>query len=144
MSMINGLERPVPVPTDWAKPFWDAANEKKLVVQNCSNCNTNHFPPKQRCNACDSTAPLEWKEVEGKGHIDVFFVIRDSRIVGFRGAQPINFAIITLDEDPGLNFLSNLPGIAAGEVPVGAAVEVIFDESAEVGQQLVPDWRVIS
>ena len=144
MSMINGLERPVPVPTDWAKPFWDAANEKKLVVQNCSNCNTNHFPPKQRCNACDSTAPLDWKEVEGKGHIDVFFVIRDSRIVGFRGAQPINFAIITLDEDPGLNFLSNLPGIAAGEVPVGGAVEVIFDESAEVGQQLVPDWRVIS
>lgn len=143
MSMINGLERPVPVPNDWAKPFW-AANEKKLVVQNCSNCNTNHFPPKQRCNACDSAAPLDWKEVEGKGHIDVFFVIRDSRIVGFRGAQPINFAIITLDEDPGLNFLSNLPGIAAGEVPVGAAVEVVFDESAEVGKQLVPDWRVIS
>ena len=89
------------------------------------------------------TEPLGWKEVEGKGHIDVYLVIKDSRIKGFRGAQPINFAIITLDEDPGLNFLSNLPGTPAGEVPVGAAVEVIFDESVEVGRQLVPEWRVI-
>jgi hypothetical protein len=40
-----------------------------------------------------------WKEVQGKGHIDVYFVIRDSRIKGFRSAQPINFAVITLDED---------------------------------------------
>ena len=70
-------------------------------------------------------------------------VTKDSRIKGFRGALPINFAIITLDEDPGLNFLSNLPGTPAGEVPVGAAVEVIFDESVEVGRQLVPEWRVI-
>ncbi len=102
MSMIPGLERPIPVPNELTKPFWDAANEKKLVVQNCAGCNLNHYPPKQQCNNCDSTAPLQWKEVEGKGHIDVFFVIRDSRIRGFKSAQPINFAVITLDEDPGL------------------------------------------
>ena len=41
MSMIDGLERPVPVPFDWAKPFWDAANEKKLVVQHCGPCDLN-------------------------------------------------------------------------------------------------------
>ena len=143
MSMIDGLERPVPVPFDWAKPFWDAANEKKLVVQHCGPCDLNIYPPKEKCNECDNTEPLGWKEVEGKGHIDVYLVIKDSRIKGFRGAQPINFAIITLDEDPGLNFLSNLPGTPAGEVPVGAAVEVVFDESVEVGRQLVPEWRVI-
>lgn len=141
-SMIEGLERPVPVADELTKPFWDAANQKKLVVQQCANCNMRHYPPKQRCNNCDSTAPLEWKEVEGKGHVDVHFVIRDSRIRGFRSAQPINFAIITLDEDPGLNFLSNLPGTPPGEVPVGAPVEVVFDESAEPNQ-LIPDWRII-
>lgn len=143
MSMIPGLERPIPVPNELTKPFWDAANEKKLVVQNCTSCNINHYPPKQRCSNCDSTSPLQWKEVEGKGHIDVFFVIRDSRIRGFRSAQPINFAVITLDEDPGINFLSNLPGTPAGQVPVGATVEVVFDESGEGSGQLVPEWRVI-
>ena len=44
----------------------------------------------------------------------MYLVIRDSRIRGFRSAQPINFAVITLDEDPGINFLSNLPGTPAG------------------------------
>ena len=46
MSMIDGLERPVPVPFDWAKPFWDAANEKKLVVQHCGPCDLNIYPLK--------------------------------------------------------------------------------------------------
>lgn len=141
-SLIPGLERSVPIPEEFAKPFFDAANQKKLVVQQCPNCNMKHFPPKQRCNNCSTTEPLKWVETSGKGHIDVYFVIRDSRIRGFRSAQPINFAIITLDDDPGLNFLSNLPGTPAGQVPVGAPVEVIFDESVEP-KQLVPEWRVI-
>jgi uncharacterized OB-fold protein len=84
---------------------------------------------------------LAWKEVQGKGHIDVYFVIRDSRIRGFRAAQPINFAVITLDEDPGVNFLSNLPGTAPGEVPVGAPVELIFEQTST--GQMVPEWRVL-
>jgi uncharacterized OB-fold protein len=82
-----------------------------------------------------------WKEVQGRGHIDVYFVIRDSRIRGFRSAQPINFAVITLDEDPGINFLSNLPGTPVGEVPVGAAVEVVFAPSSS--GQLVNEWQVV-
>ena len=80
--------------------------------------------------------------MQGKGHIDVFFVIRDSRIRGFRSAQPINFAVITLDEDPGINFLSNLPGTAPGAVPGGAPVELMFEQTS-IGQ-MVPEWRVAS
>ena len=114
MSMIQGLERPSPVPNELTKPLWDACNEKKLVLQNCTDCNRLHYPPKQNCQNCGSADHMEWKEVEGKGHVDVGLVIRDSRIRGFRGAQPINFVIVTLDEDPGINFLSNLPGTPAG------------------------------
>ncbi len=72
----------------------------------------------------------------------MYFVIRDSRIRGFRGAQPINFAVITLDEDPGINFLSNLPGTPTGEVPVGAPVELIFEETST--GQMVHEWRVLT
>ena len=140
-GLIENLERPIPIPDELTKPFWDAANEKKLVVQNCTACNTLHYPPKQKCDECSSTAPLEWKEVEGRGHIEVYFVIRDSRIRGYRPAQPINFAVITLDEDPGINFLSNLPGTPVGEVPVGAAVELVFDPTST--GQMVPEWQVV-
>jgi uncharacterized OB-fold protein len=140
MSTIPDLERPAPVPNDLTKPFWDACNEQRLVLQNCTACERLHYPPTQRCDKCGSADKLEWKEVQGKGHIDVYFVIRDSRIRGFRPAQPINFAVITLDEDPGVNFLSNLPGTAPGEVPVGAPVELIFEQTST--GQMVPEWRV--
>ena len=142
MSTIPGLERAAPVPNDLTKPFWDACNERRLVLQNCAACERLQDPPAQRCDKCGLADNFEWKEVQGRGHIDVYFVIRDSRIKGFRSAQPINFAVITLDEDLGINFLSNLPGTPPGEVPVGAQVELIFEETST--GQLVHEWRVAS
>ena len=141
MSTIQGLERPAPVPNDLTKPFWDACNERRLVLQNCTACSRLHYPPTQKCGKCGSDK-LVWKEVQGKGHIDVYFVIRDSRIRGFQSAMPVNFAVITLDEDPGINFLSNLPGRAAGDVPQGAPVEVIFEQTSN--GQLLPEWKVVA
>jgi uncharacterized OB-fold protein len=141
MSTIPGLVRPAPVPNDLTKPFWDACNERKLVLQICTACESLQYPPAPRCNQCGVADKLAWREVQGKGHIDVYLVMRDSRIKGFQGAQPINFAVITLDEDPGINFLSNLPGTPPGEVPVGAPVELIFEETST--GQMVHEWQVI-
>ena len=135
------MPRPIPVANELTKPFWDACNEKRLVLQNCTSCNLLQYPPEPQCNKCRSKDHLEWKEVQGKGHVDVFLVIRDSRIKGFREMQPINFAIITLDEEPGLNFLSNLPGTPAGTIPIGAPVELIFEEVAP--GRLLHEWKVV-
>ena len=140
MSSIPGLERPAPVSDPLSKPFWDACNEQRLVLQTCIQCNRLHYPPTQKCQKCGSCEHLAWTEVQGKGHIDVYFVIRDSRIRGFRSAQPINFAVITLDQDPGINFLSNLPGTPPGEVPVGSPVELMFERTST--GQMIPEWRV--
>ena len=139
MPTIKGLERPAPVANALTKPFWDACNERRLVLQNCTACDRLHFPPTQKCSKCGSDK-LVWKEVKGRGHIDVGFVIRDSRVKGFQPAQPLNFALITLDEDPGINFLSNLPGRAPGDVPQGAPVEVIFEQTSS--GQFIPEWQV--
>ena len=142
MSTIPGLERQAPVANELTKPFWEACNARRLVLQNCTVCNRLHFPPTQRCKKCGSGDHLVWKEVQGKGHIDVYFVIRDSRVRGFKTAQPINFALITLDEDPGINFLSNLPGSAPGVVPVGAPVQLLFEQTST--GQMIPEWQVVS
>jgi uncharacterized OB-fold protein len=140
MSTIQGLERPAPVSNDLTKPFWDACNQQRLVLQNCTACQRLHYPPTQKCTKCGSDK-LVWKEVQGKGHIDGSFVIRDSRVKGFQSAQPVNFAVVTLDEDPGINFLSNVPGTAPGKVPAGAPVELMFEKTGN--GQLIPEWRVI-
>ena len=130
----------IPVPDDVSKPFWDAVNEKRLSLQNCTACNKLQYPPKQTCQVCGSGERLEWKDVEGKGHISTYIVIEDGRLNRRMPDQPYNLALITLDEDTSVNFYSNLPGVPVDDVPVGAAVEVLFEEVAP--GQLIHEWRV--
>ncbi|MCH7744547.1 MAG: OB-fold domain-containing protein [Chloroflexi bacterium] len=130
----------IPVPDDFSKPFWDAINEKRLTVQNCTSCNTLQYPPKSTCTKCGSES-LEWKDTSGKGHILSFFVTYDGRYQRRIPDQPYNVAVVTLDEDPGINFYANLEGIPVKQVPIGAAVEVVFEE---VGPgQLIHDWKLV-
>ncbi len=136
------MPKVIPVPDELSKPFWDAVNEKRLVLQNCTACNKLQYPPLKTCAKCGSAEKLEWKEVEGKGHISTYIVIEDGRLTRRIPDQPYNLALITLDEDPGINFYSNLPGVPVDKVPVGAAVEVMFEEVAP--GQLIHEWRVVS
>ena len=58
-----------------------------------------------------------------------------------QGNQPFNVAVIMLDDDPGIQMYSHLPGIPVDDVPVGASVEVMFEATAN-GQK-VPEWQVV-
>ena len=136
------MPKVIPVPDELSKPFWDAVNEKRLVLQNCTACNTLQYPPRKTCAKCDSAEKLEWKEVKGRGHISTYIVIEDGRLARRIPDQPYNLALITLDEDPGINFYSNLPGVPVDKVPVGSAVEVIFEEVTP--GQLIHEWRIVS
>lgn len=130
----------IPEPDAVSKDFWDAVNQRKLVLRRCLNCQRLQYPPRAVCGACESDK-LEPQEVVGRGHVDSFIVVEDGRLDRRKPDQPFNVALITLDEDPRINFYSNLPGIPAYEVPVGAAVEVIFEEVAP--GQLIHEWQVL-
>jgi uncharacterized OB-fold protein len=134
------MPKMIPVPDETSKPFWDAANEKRLVVQKCASCNTLQFPPKARCIDCGHEK-LEWTDTSGKGHIATYMVSEDTRLQRRAPDQPFNIALISLDDDPRVNFYSNLPGVPVKQVPVGAAVQVIFEEVE--GGQLVPEWQLV-
>ena len=132
----------IPVADELSKPFWDAVNEKRFILQNCTVCNRLQYPPRQSCTACGTGDNLEWKEVEGKGHIATSIVIEDGRLNRRMPDQPYNLAMITLDEDTSINFYSNLPGVPPYEAPVGAAVQVIYEEVAP--GQLIHEWQAAS
>jgi uncharacterized OB-fold protein len=70
----------IPVPDALSQPFWDAVNERRLVLQHCSACDRLQYPPQQACHVCVSAANLAWKEVQGKGHIAAYVVIEDGRL----------------------------------------------------------------
>ncbi len=131
----------IPVPDELSQPFWDAVNEQRLVLQNCTACDKLQYPPRAVCQVCGSADSLEWTEVEGKGHVATYIVIEDGRLNRRMLDQPYNLALVTLDQDPTVNFYSNLPGVPPYEVPLGAAVEVTFEEVAP--GQLIHEWQVV-
>jgi len=136
------MPKPIPVPDEVSKPFWDACNERRLIVQYCTACDRRQYPPQETCAGCRSADHLEWRETSGRGRINGYCVMYDSRIVPLRDDQPYNIAVIELEEDPVIKFLSHLPGVPVEEVPVGAKVEVDFQEVSP--DQLIHEWRVVS
>ena len=129
------------VPDDLTRPFWEAANAERLVVQNCAACDRMHFPPRPACDLCGSGDGMEWREVSGRGTIYNYGVVYDCPVASLKEDLPFNLAVVTLDEDPGILMFSHLPGTPADAVPVGAAVQVIFEETAN-GQK-VPEWQIV-
>ena len=131
-----------PIPDELDKPFWDACNEGRLVIQNCKACDQMQHPPQPACNQCGSADNLEWREVSGRGKIYGYAVMYDSPVTELAVDQPFNIAVVQLEEDPDINMLSHLPGTPVDAVPVGASVQVEFETTKATGQK-VPEWRVV-
>lgn len=135
------MPKPVPVPTELSKPFWDACDQQRLVMQHCLACDRMQYPPEPVCRECGAADRLGWRPVSGRGRIHGYCVMYQSRIKLLQANQPFNIAVIELEEDPAIKLLSHLPGRAPGDVPVGAPVEAIFEEVAP-GRR-VYEFRVV-
>jgi uncharacterized OB-fold protein len=130
-----------PVPDEVDRGFWEACNEERLVIQNCTACDRLQHPPQPTCAQCGSNDHLEWKPVSGRGSIYSYAVIYDTPIASLQADQPYNCAVIQLEEDPGIKMLSHLPGAPVDEVPMDAPVQVVFQTTPATGQK-VPEWRI--
>lgn len=123
--------RPIPIPTPLTQPYWDAAKERKLVIQRCQDCWTYFHPPTPNCLECYSTN-LAFEPVSGKGRILARTIMYDPRIRGF-GEDVVPFAVIVveLDEQPRLLVVANLLEVPADEAKIGRRVEVDFEPIGE-------------
>ncbi len=136
-----------PVPEEVDQGFWDACNEDRLVIQNCTACDRLQQPPLATCFQCGSGANLEWKEMSGRGFIYTYAVMYDTPVPLLFDDQPFNAAIIGLlddnGNDSGIKLISHLPGTPLDEVPIDAPVMVEFEVTQGTGQK-VPEFRVVS
>ena len=94
------------------------------------------------CHGCTNPG-LTWREVSGRGRITSRVVVHDSPVSSLIPEQPFNVATLALEEEPEVIMLSHLPGTPVDEVPIGAAVEVIFETTPATGQK-IPEWKVVS
>jgi uncharacterized OB-fold protein len=118
-------QKPVPIVNPWAKPFWDAAREEKLMVQKCQDCDQHIFYPRIACPHCFSDK-MEWVEASGKGTVYSYTVVTNNAPSAFIQDMPFVIAIVKLEE--GVQMLSNIINCNPDDVECDMPVEVAFEK----------------
>jgi hypothetical protein len=118
----------VPAVSELTAPYWAAAREGRLVVQECQSCRQVWHPPLHRCPHCHCAA-LGWRPVSGAGTVYTYTVVRHPTHYAFADKIPYVLAIVELAEGPRL--VTALEGAEPGEVRVGQPVRAVFREVAE-------------
>lgn len=125
---MSEYNKPLPVIQEFTKPFWEAAKDSKLLVQNCNSCKLPIFFPRDRCPECWSQ-DLNWTEASGKGEVFAFSITYEGVEKAFVEDLPIVLAWIDLPE--GIRMQSNIIDCDPETVKIGMAVEVTFRKATD-------------
>jgi uncharacterized protein len=134
------LSKPQPRVNALTRPFWDAANERRLVIQRCTDaaCRRAVFYPRVCCPHCQSPE-LEWIQAAGTGRVISHTTVFRTHHAGFDADVPYVFAAIELTE--GACMYAQMPGAPTdGRSLIGASVRVDFVEHGP--QRLMPVFRL--
>ncbi len=124
MNQIRQKTSHIPKPSALTKPFWDAAKQKKLVIQ---------YDPDSRCyqwwprlvSVKTGKMNLEWKEVSGNGTL-YSYTVTHVPALGFEDKVPYLVGLVELDE--GVRIISNLSGITEDNVKLGMPLRVTWEK----------------
>jgi len=133
------VTRPIPVPNEWTKPFWEAAKRHSLEMQRCQSCRKFQHPPYATCVNCMSI-DLKFEPVEGKGSIYAYTIMYHTGDKRFASAVPYASIIVELDAAPGALMAGNLLEAEYTEAKVGRRVEVVFQKLND--DFTLPQWRL--
>ena len=102
-------------------PFWQAAEEGRLLGKRCTDCGRHHWYPRGICPFCGS-ANTAWVPLSGRGSIHAFSTLR-------RASPPYTVAYVELAEGP--RMLTNLVDMAEADMRIGAPGKVVFRRTPE-------------
>ncbi len=114
----------VPVVGRELEPFFEAARERRLVVQRCISCGALRFPARGLCTTCLSTES-EWTPVSGRGEVYSFFWMHQVYHPAFAEKVPYAVAVVRLDEGPRMT--TNILDCPKEQLRIGLPVEVVFE-----------------
>jgi uncharacterized OB-fold protein len=127
MSEVTRVALPVPVTDDDTREFWEGCRKERLMVQRCRDCGHYRYPPRPMCPQCGGL-DMNWVQVTGAGTVYSWLVVYHPVHPAVRDKIPYNLVLIELDEGP--RIVSNLVGVAPGEIEPGRRVTVVFDHSS--------------
>jgi uncharacterized OB-fold protein len=139
----EGLPAPATHSDGLSAPYWEATRREKLAIQFCRGCQHWQWGPEWICHRCHSF-DLDWREVDGKGVIYSYQRIWHPVHPALAGHGPYIAALVELPAADGIRMIGNLLGDPKQEVPIGGAVEAVFEhhEAANPPFSLV-HWRLV-
>lgn len=113
-----------------AQAFWQHAQEGRIIFSRCcaDHCGAPQFPPKPRCDVCDSDR-LEMRQAAGTGTVFSITVVHRPPSDALRKYAPYGIALVDLDE--GFRMMAH----ADPDLAIGARVRASF---APFGDRTVP------
>jgi uncharacterized OB-fold protein len=125
MPDTTDYKKPIPIPDEASKPFFEGARELRLMLQKCASCGSFMWPVKPRCINCWS-ADITWEQVSGKGTLYSFTLMHQVFHPGFADEMPYNIAEVDLVE--GVRIISNIVGCSNSALQIGMPLEVTFED----------------
>lgn len=116
---------PLPQPSELTRPFWEAANDNRLILQRCDSCSQYRWTPQILCNHCLAEA-FTWTEVSGKGVLYSYTIVHRAPLAGF--ATPYTLAVVALAEGPLM--LTRLVDAPDDRLAIDAPVEIAFTRAS--------------
>lgn len=120
--------KPVPEPTPESKPYWDALNEGRLVLQSCGACGKVRHYPRPLCDACYSF-DVRWIDAKGTGTIHSWTVTHHAFNPGFKAELP--YVLVTVDLPEGVRMQAPLRNADASALKRGLPVRLSIELARE-------------
>lgn len=118
--------RYLPVIADGPKgEFWRCGAEGVLRFTRCQDCRLWIHPHVDACRSCHSRN-LKVEAVSGRGTVETWTINRQPWWGELK--QPYAVAIVTLEEQAGLNLTTNIVNCALEDIHIGLPVRVVFEQ----------------
>lgn len=108
------------------RPFWEAVDEHRFVLQRCSRCDRYLQPPRPMCPQCRSMDTLEWVASPGRGEIYSYVNFTTDRMA--YPAMKVPYSVVLVELEEGVRIVSNMVDLEPDEVRIGLPVEVTFED----------------
>jgi len=132
---LISLARPTPVPDADTAAFWNAAKERRLIVQRCTGCDQLRFPPADICFRC-RCRDFKWNE-QRYATLHSWVVVVHPVSQAF--ADDVPFAIALVELAPGVRMPTRIINVDPYSVYEGMPLEVTFKETE--GGFILPEFE---
>jgi uncharacterized OB-fold protein len=135
--------KPVPVPDEAGRPFFEGALEGRLMLLRCGACGTYMSPTaglglplRPRCTSCFSGG-LDWAPSSGRGTLYSFAIMHQLYDPSFADDIPYNISVVETEE--GVRMTTQVVGVDNDELRIGMPLRVVFERVS--GDVAVPKWE---